>query len=129
MKKYLPFLSIWLVNAVLIYLVSLVLPAYYVLGTHVISELPGAVLSGFLVTLFCWAAKPIVASLKVKLEGRVKMVFFYWTCNTIAIWLVARFSIYTGFGIAAYYWAIALGFVANFMQWLIWQALKKYKYV
>lgn len=129
MKKYLPFISIWLVNTVLIYLAALVLPAYFVLGTHLITDLPGAVLSGFLLTAFCWAAKPIVASLRIKLEGRMQMFVFYWASNFVAIWLIARFSPYTGFGIAAYYWAIALGLVASFAQWVMWQVLKKDKLV
>jgi hypothetical protein len=124
LRKYLPFIAIWLVNTVILYLAAMVAPQYFELGSEFISELPGALLSGLLVTLFTWAAKPIVESLKIKLKGTVNMFFFYWAANFVAIWLVARFASYTGFGITAYYWAFTLGFFVNISQWGMWQILK-----
>lgn len=129
MKKYLPFVSIWLVSTVVIYLAALALPSYFELGSHVISELPGAFLSGLLIALFNWAAKPILASLGSEYKDPVRLFIFYWVSNFLAIWLVARFAIYTGFGIVSYQWGIGLALFMNLAQYVMWQILQKDKLV
>lgn len=114
----------WLVNTVVLYLAAMIAPQHFELGSEFISELSAAFLSGLLVTLFAWVAKPIVGAIKIKLKGTITMFFFYWAANFIAIWLVARFASYTGFGTTAYYWAFTLAFFANVSQWGMWQILK-----
>ena len=129
MKKYLPFISIWLVDTVVLYLAALSLPSYFELGSEAVSELPGAFLSALFIGLFNWAAKPILASFKIKLEGTARMFIFYWVSNFVAIWLVARFAVYSGFGMASFYWGIGLALFMNTAQYVMWQILKKDKLV
>jgi uncharacterized membrane protein YvlD (DUF360 family) len=129
MKKYLPFGSIWLTNTVLFYTVPLIFPQYYELGSYIVPEVIAAIVSGLLLTLFCWAAKPIVSSLKIKLKGNYTMFLFYFVSNFVGVWIIARFAPYTGFGLVSYYWAATLALAMNTVQWLMWQILKKDKLV
>ena len=67
--------------------------------------------------------------LNFNIDKPLKMFFYYWLTNFVAIWILARFAALSGFGIEAYYWAISLGFVANLVQWVLWTVLDKAKLV
>ncbi|MFZ5932670.1 MAG: phage holin family protein [Patescibacteria group bacterium] len=123
-KAYVRFLIIWLVNAGLFYLATSLYPANFVLGNASLTPLWAAVVSGFLLTVLCRWARPVLSKIGLSLSGRLKMFVFYWLVNAGAIWLIARFSYLTGFGITAYYWALALGFVTNLSQWVVRQIFK-----
>lgn len=125
LKKHTPCLSFWLLNSAVLYLATVVCPVNFELGNFWLSKTAAAFLAGFWLTILVWLAKPAITKLKIKLKGREKMFLFYWFCNFVAIWVVARFAPFTGFGISRYYWAIGLAFVLNFAQWLLWQYLKK----
>lgn len=129
MKVYIRWVAIWLVNSLLFYLASVVFPGNFVLGNASLTPTWAALVSGFLLTVLCRLSKPLISRFGLKLAGRYKMFVFYWLVNAVAIWLVARFSYLTGFGISAYYWAIGLGFVTNLFQWLTRQLFKAIKLV
>ena len=124
MKKYLSFLSFWLLGSLFLYLATFFYPANFELGNFWITPLAATFWAGFWITVLVWAAKPVLTKLNLKLKGRVKMFLFYWLCNSAAIWIIARFAHLTGFGISRYCWAIGLGFVMNIAQWGLWQGLK-----
>jgi len=124
MKKYLPFLSFWLLGSLFLYLATLFYPANFELGNFWLSSLAAAFWAGFWLTALVWAAKPALVKFNLKLKGRAKMFLFYWLCNSAAIWIVARFAPLTGFGISRFYWAIGLGLILNLGQWGLWQGLK-----
>jgi len=120
-------LSFWLLNSILLYLAELILPSYYVLGNFWLSGPAAMLWSGFWMTVVVWVAKPVSLKLNLKLKGRQKMFIFYWLANSVAIWILARLAHLSGLGIAAFYWAIFLGLVANITQWGLWQGLKRAK--
>lgn len=123
-KKYLSFVSFWLLASLFLYLAALFYPANFELGNFWLSPLAATFWAGFWLTVSVWAAKPVLTKLNLKLEGRAKMFLFYWLCNSAAIWIIARFAHLTGFGISRFYWAIGLGLVLNIAQWGLWQGLK-----
>ena len=129
MKKYLPFLSFWLLNSILLYLAELLLPSYYVLGNFWLSGPAAMFWVGFWMTAILWAAQPLAQKLNIKIEGPMRKFAFFWFTNTIAIWTLARFAHLSGLGITAFYWAIFLGLVANVTQWALWTGLEKAKLV
>lgn len=129
MKHYLRFVLVWLANSLLIYLAATVYPSNFALGTAFVPTGIAPLAAGLVLTLICKVGKGLVKSLGVELKGRYSKFLYYWLVNSIGIWVVARFSTYTGLGISAYYWAVGLGFVASILQWLLRQAFKKSKIV
>jgi len=127
-KKYVPFLSFWGLNAILLYLAVIVFPLNYVVGNASLRPPAAIVFSGLVWTLLVWYSTPICRGIGLKLlKGRSKMLVFYFLANSAGIWLTARGSAITGFGITSFVWAIYLGFVANIAQWGLWQGVKRMK--
>jgi hypothetical protein len=127
MKLYLRYIIIWLINSILILLANYFWPTNYVLGNAVIPPVYAALFAGFLLTIFCRAMKPVIKRLIVKERSRYVMFGVYWFVNFAGIWIIARLSFLSGFGISAFYYAIVLGFAANFGQWLGRQLFKTLK--
>lgn len=128
-KLFVRFVVLWFINSTLIFLASVLYPHIYVLGSA-FAPLPVAVVvSGFFLTLLCKLGKKLTNKLNGKIKGRLGMLIYYWVINSVALWLVARFAPFTGFGITAFYWAFALGFATNLGQWLVRQLFKVTKLV
>ena len=125
MKHYLRFVLIWLANSLLVYIASALYPTSYVLGTARVSSAIAPFVAGLGLTLICKLGKIALSKLGVALKGRYAKFVYYWAVNTVAIWILARFAPYSGLGIAAYYWAIFLGFFTSLIQWLLRQAFKR----
>jgi uncharacterized membrane protein YvlD (DUF360 family) len=114
-----------LANSLLIYIAAAFYPSSYALGTAFIPTGLAPFVAGLGLTLICKFGKFVLPKIKVELKGRYAKFLYYWIVNAAGIWILARFAPYTGFGIAAYYWAILLGFFTSLVQWLLRQAFKR----
>lgn len=128
-KLFVRFLVLWFINSTLIYLAHVLYPMDFVLGTALFSLPTAVVVAGFLLTLLCKLGKFFTNKLKGKVKGRLGMLVYYWLVNGVAIWLIARFAPYTGFGITRFYWAFVLGFATNLGQWVVRQLFKATKLI
>ncbi len=121
MKKYLvPFIVLWIIDSVLIYLSRLIYPHYFVLGGMYMSAWGAIITAGFTWTLLVWLIKPFVY-LFAKLKGRLLMFGFYFLANFVALWLTARLSPITGFGVTRFTWLVILAIVADIIQYIVWK--------
>ena len=123
LKKYYGFISFWVLDSLLLYLATLAYPTVYVLGNFRLSVLWAAIVAGFIWTVLVWFSEPIVAIVKLKVPDKMQMVFYLFA-NFVALWLVARISPYSGFGVASFVWAFVLALLANFAQWLVMKVVK-----
>lgn len=128
LKQYVRYLIIWAINAGLISLANSLYPSNFVLGNAVIPPMYAAFFAGFLLMVFDRAMKPIVKRIIVTERSRYIMFGIYWFVNFVGIWLIARVSFLSGFGISAFYFAIVLGFVACLGQWIGRQFFKIIKF-
>jgi len=129
LKQYVRYLIIWAINTGVIMLANTYWPSNYVLGNAVIPPIYAAFFAGFLLMVFDKAMKPIIKRLIMKERSRYIMFGIYWFVNFVGVWLIARISVVSGFGISAFYFAIALGFVACVAQWLVRQFFKLVKFI
>ncbi len=129
LRKYVPFLSFWLLNSILLYLAELLFPAYFVLGNFWLSGPAAMFWVGLWISIIVWIAQSLPEKFNVKIDGPLKMFTYYWLVNLAAIWVLARFAQLSGFGITAFYWAIFLGLIANVTQWGLWKGLEAAKLV
>lgn len=127
MKAYIRYTIVWLINTALILGANSLFPQNYVLGNAVIPPVYAALFTGFLLTVLCRAAKPVATKLKAQEKGRYVMFLIYFGVNTISIWVLARVSFLTGFGISAFYFAIFLGLATDLGQWVARQIFKATK--
>jgi uncharacterized membrane protein YvlD (DUF360 family) len=125
LKHYLRFVLIWLANSLLVYIAFALYPSSYALGTAFIPAGLAPFVAGLLLTLICRLGKILLPKIGIELKGRYAKFLYYWLVNSAAVWIIARFAPYTGFGIAAYYWALLLGFFTSLVQWLLRQAFKR----
>lgn len=127
MKAYSRFLAVWILNSTLFFFANKFFPTSFVLGNAVLIPIAAAILSGFLLTLFTRFAKQILKKVEMAEGGRMKKFLIYAVVNSFGVWVLARLSMVTGFGIPAFYFAIYLGLALCFGQWLLRQLFKAIK--
>lgn len=113
--------SIFLANAVLIYIASMLYPAHIVLGNDSLSSWAATVVTSIILTLILAIAYPLVKSMKLKKDKDLISNIFYIVINILGVWVLARGAIYTGFGVTSYLVAVVLGAVLAISQYLIWK--------
>ena len=124
MKTYTRFLSVWALNSVLFLLANNYYPKSYVLGNAVMMPVIAGILSGFFLTFFLMVVKGFSKNFA---KPKFKVFVYYFLANSVGIWLIARLSVISGFGITSFKLALYLGLVASLSQWLLRQIFKKTK--
>lgn len=119
----------WLINAVLLLLANMFLPANFVLGTHRTGVLMAAVSASLLWTIIVYLVDPLLRKLGVKTGSDMKSVVIYLVANFVAIWITARMAPLTGFGVASFIWVALLAVVGNIVQFINWTVMTKAKLV
>jgi len=119
--NHLLYFTYWIINALVVYIFSLIVPGDVVLGNWRFGALEAAVYAGFWVTFFVWLLWDFAISKKVNFDTGIVTLGYFWAANIFAIWIVARFSQYAGLGIRSYLWAFVIGFVAYAAQRLAWR--------
>ena len=127
MEKYKKFLVLWLVNTVLLYLAPKLMPGNYTLGSSSLSPIQSAVIMGFIWNWVLWHTGDYLKEFEIKLKGALPMMLIYLGVNFALLWLIARFAVITSFGVSSYMYVLLLAAVANFIQYLTWQAMDKRK--
>lgn len=123
MKLYIRFLSVWALNSALFLLAANYFPSNYVLGNAVMPPVTAGIFSGFLLTLILKFAKAFSKNFS---EPKYKRFVYYFLANSVAVWVIARLSVISGFGISSFKSAFCLGLAATLSQWLLRQAFKQF---
>lgn len=127
-KKYIPFVSFWLLGAILLFLSEKFYPMAFKLGSVEV-RMPLAVFWASLVwNLIVWFSAPLAKRMGLKIEeSPVNMMLFYFLSNFVALWMTARLGPMTGLGVASSLWIASLALVATLTQWGVWSSLEKAK--
>lgn len=125
MKKFVPFLSLWLVGSLLLWLANMLYPTYYVLGNANLTGVLAAIVTGLVWTAVVWKSMVFTKKLGIKDNDMLKQALYFLVVNFITLWVIARFSALFGFGVVSYFWVFALAFVANLVQWGVWAITSK----
>jgi hypothetical protein len=118
MYNHLLYFSYWIVNSFVISFFHYLYPNDFVLGTVKFTPLDASIYSGFWLTFVVWTFWDYIMAKEIKFGG-IKTGLWFWMANVIGIWVTARLSNFTGFGISYFYLAIILGFFTNLLQRLI----------
>lgn len=127
MKRYQKFFALWMVNVALIYLAVMIFPDNYALGNSIFTPLQAALFTGFIWNYVLWNVEPTFKNLEINVKSPMAMMLIYLAINFATIWLLARLSFMSGFGVGSYVYVFILALVANFVQYGVWQLTDKKK--
>lgn len=123
-KNLINFVSLWVANAIVILVANLISKDNVVLGTKTMPYVAALLVTTFLLTAIIFLIKPALDWLKLKIEGDINWILIYLVTAIVAVWVLARLAMLTGFGISSYYIAIILGIIINIVQWVAGKILK-----
>lgn len=124
-KDVLKFISYWLINGIVLYLASLIVQGHVVFGNAIVSLPLALIFTSLLLTVIITLVVPVFDILKIKVEKESVWRLIYLGVNIGAIWVLARISPATGFGISRFWVAIILGIILNILQWISWKYIAK----
>lgn len=125
MYNHLLYFLYWVINSLVLYLFSLLVPSYVILGNYRFGGIESAVYAGFWITFFVWAFWDFALAKGLKFESSVVTLGYFWLVNAFAFWIVSRFSQIAGFGVSNYLWTFTLGLVAYIFQRIAWRLVLK----
>jgi len=80
---------------------------------------------GFIWNVVLWNIEPTFKDMEIKLKGMMPMMLSYLAINFATIWILARLAVITGFGVSSFVYVFGLAFVANFVQYQVWEYTEK----
>ena len=116
-------LSIGVINAVVLYTSSLILPSAVVIGNEFIEKWMATILTAFLLTVLLVLTKPVLKTVGLKVKGDLPINITYGVVNIVGLWVLARLAKYIGFGVSSFWVAIILGALLTIIQFLIWKTV------
>jgi hypothetical protein len=93
------FLATWVVNSILLVVISQISSGLVVLGNAVLSKGIAAVFSGFLITVVFFLVPVVVEKSEAKIKDFRLWLILDFVALIIGIWVVKRLSVLTGLGI------------------------------
>lgn len=129
-KKMVQFLSFWVVNTVVLLVSSFIFGGNVVLGNDKVSMPMAAVISGLIITLAGLAVDPLVkrwglvenlkSTLKatgLKMKDDALWGIIYLVFNIIVVWIIKRFALLIGLGVASIMYVFIVGILLTVAQW------------
>ncbi len=98
--KLIKFLATWVVNSILLVVISQIFSGSVVLGNVVLSKGIAAVFSGFLITIVFFLVPVVVEKSEAKIKDFRLWLILDFMALVIGTWVVKRLSVLTGLGIA-----------------------------
>lgn len=132
-KKLVEILAFWVVNAAVLLISSFIFANNVVLGNDKVSAPMAAVISGAIITAFGYLVPPVVkksgykqslqsssgysqiAGLKIKNENTWGGIYF--VANAAVVWVVKRFALLLGLGVASIFYVILVAILLTGAQW------------
>ena len=117
--------NIWIlmtvVNAVVLYLASVLYPRDIVLGNNVLLPYISVVITAVLLSVVLSFTPAVAQALKIKEKNELGMGLSYTVANIIGLWVIARMAVFTGFGVSSYIIAVVLGLILSTVQYGVWK--------
>lgn len=115
------YITLFIINWVVIFLANALFPAHVVLGTYALSPTWSLYLAVIELTIICAMVIPIVTYYTWR-RGKAftpkEWMLTYFVVNTLTLWGIARFADKVGFGLSAWYVAVLLGAALDWVQGL-----------
>lgn len=98
--KLIKFLATWVVNSILLVVISQIFKGTVVIGNAALPKGMAAVFAGFLITIVFFLVPIAVEKSEIKIKDYRLWVVLDFISLVIGVWVVKRLSVITGLGIA-----------------------------
>ena len=117
MSNHLLYFGYWLVNSLLLFIASLVLPESVMkLGSWRFNSLESSLYAGFCITFLIWVWWDFALAHKFTLDNKMFAFAFFVFVNSFSILAVSTFSYFTGVEVISYIWIVIIGLVVTILQ-------------
>lgn len=124
-KKPVMWVGIAVANALVILVAASLYPDAIVLGNAFIPPFAAACAAAVLLTVWVGLIVPFVTKIILKKKNEVHISALYGIANILGLWILSRFALSVGLGIASVLFAVILGVVLTGAQYGIWKATAK----
>lgn len=114
-------------NGIVLLFASMLFPVSVVLGNALVPGLLAMAITAVLLTIIFMLVPMVLEMMKLKIKSSIQMNLAYGLVNIIAVWTLAKFAHYLGFGISSFWVATILGVFLTLGQYLLWISLAKKK--
>jgi uncharacterized membrane protein YvlD (DUF360 family) len=124
------YIVLFLVNSIVIYLANYIFPQFVALGTATTSKTWAIIQSMGILALVNLLVIPFVREFerrRKKMFTSKEWMILYFLINTVALWIIARFAFYLGFGISSWMVAVGLAIVLDVLQGIAVMQVEKLK--
>jgi len=126
MYNHLLFFAYWLVNSLVLFVASIIIPNNeLVLGSWRFSSLEASFYAGFCLTFLVWVWWDFAIARKLNSYKKFATFSFFFLVNISSIWVLSRFSYFSGLELINFWWAIAIGIITTLLQKLVWMLIVK----
>ena len=115
-KLVLRFLILWIVNSLLLVILSTVFATNVVLGTLNLPKPTASVLVGLILTLLVYSVPWIAKKTQVKLKDDNVTALAYFVVNAIGLWVIKRFADFTGLGLSSILFVLICALVVSIVE-------------
>ncbi|MBI3282615.1 hypothetical protein HYZ70_00890 [Candidatus Curtissbacteria bacterium] len=116
-KKLVEILAFWVVNTAVLLISSFIFGNNVVLGNDKVSAPMAAVISGGIITAFGYLVPPVVARSGYKIKNENLWGGIYFVANALVVWVVKRFALLLGLGVASIFYVILVAVLLTGAQW------------
>lgn len=113
--------AVSLLNAVILFVGSILFPTNIVLGNYTLPPVLAALATGVLLTGVMALTESAIKYFKLKIKKEMQLAMVYLVGNILGLWVLARLANYSGFGVSSYVVVIILGLLLNTMQYGVWK--------
>lgn len=122
MYNHLMYFAYWVINALVLYLASLIVPdSNIALGNWRFSNIESSIYAGFWLTFLIWIFWDFAIAKEFDLRNKTFSFIFFLLVNAMSIWIVSKFATVTGFGVINYQWILAISLVTTLLQKVPWK--------
>lgn len=106
---------------------NLLFPDMVVVGNANFGTFGASVISSFWITFFVWSLWEYMIVRNVKFD--TDEFFYSYACflNVFGVWLISRYSEYSGLGVVNFGWVVVLGLASTIVQKLLLESFLQKK--
>lgn len=116
-KKLVEILAFWVANTIVLLVSSFIFEGNVVLGNDKVSMPMAAVLSGAIITAFGYLVPSVVAKSGYRIKNEKIWGGVYFVANAAVVWVIKRFALLLGLGIASIFYVILVALLLTGAQW------------
>jgi len=115
-KQVINFVGLWVVNLVILLIVSLLFVQQVHFGTANIPYPAALLITSFLLNALLYLVMPAMDKLQIKV-GKWQLALIFLLANIVFLWILKRLAVVTGFGVSSIFVVIILGIILDLAQW------------